>query len=116
MEPLEAIFHRVAKETKDKKKYIFFKDQVDIAFLYASGFVDAKKYTYKQWMDSFDASKKADGTYVVSHEQWMEKKKFHYNGPIKEPWDPMTLENREYTEKEIEQILINKVLPCTIFD
>jgi len=116
MDPLEAIFHRVAKESKDKKKYIFFKDQIDIAFLYASGFVDAKKFTYKQWLDSFDPSKQADGTYVLSFEQWMEKKKFHYNGPIKQPWDPMSLEDREYSEKEITDLLVQKVLPCTVFD
>lgn len=118
MDPLEAIFHRVAKESKGAKdkKYIFFKDQVDIAFLYASGFVDAKKYTYKQWLDAFDPSKQANGSYVVSHEQWMEKKKFHYDGPINPPWDPMALEERDYTEKEITELLVQKILPCTVFD
>jgi len=116
VEPLEAIFMRVAKEGKDRKKYIFFKDQIDIAFLYASGFVDAKKYTYKDWLDSFEPCKQADGGYVVSHDQWMEKKKFHYNGPIKPPWDPMALEERDYSEKEIYDIIANKIIPCTALD
>lgn len=116
MEPLEAIFIRVAKEGKDRKKYIFFKDQIDIAFLYASGFVDAKKYTYKEWVDSFEPCKQADGTYIVPHAQWIEKKKFHYNGPIRPPWDPMALEEREYSEKEIGEIIANKIIPCTVLD
>lgn len=116
MDPLEVIFNRVAKERKDGKRHIFFKDHVDIAFLYATGFVDAKKFTYKQWLDSFDPSKQPDNSYIISKEQWLEKKKFHYDGPIHPPWDPMALEDREYTEKEIQDLLVEKVLPCTVFD
>src|SRR5262245_56516548 len=116
MDPLEAIFNRVAKDGKDGKKYIFFKDQTDIAFLYASGFVDAKKYGFQNWMDAFKPSRQADGSYVISREQWMEKKKYHYEGPINPPWDPMSLEEREYTEKEIQEIIAKKIIPCTLFD
>jgi hypothetical protein len=116
MDPLETIFLRVAKEGKDKKKYIFFKDQTDIAFLYASGFVDAKKYSYKAWVDAFEPSKQEDNSYVISHAQWMDKKKYHYDGPINPPWDPMTLEEKEYTEKEVTEIIAKKIIPCTVFD
>lgn len=116
MDPLEVIFNQVSKEEKDGKRHIFFKDHVDIAFLYATGFVDAKKFNYKQWLDSFDPSKQPDGSYIVSKEQWMEKRKFYYDGPIHPPWDPMAVEEREYSEKEIHDLLVEKVLPCTIFD
>ena len=116
MDELEVIFNRVAKAGKDGKPRLFFKDHVDIAFLYATGFVDARKFTYKQWLDSFDPSKQPDGGYIISREQWLEKTKFHYDGPIHPPWDPMTLEEREYSEKEIHDLLVEKVLPCTVFD
>ena len=87
MDELEVIFNRVAKAGKDGKPRLFFKDHVDIAFLYATGFVDARKFTYKQWLDSFDPSKQPDGGYIISREQWLEKTKFHYDGFSGTPLD-----------------------------
>ncbi len=85
-------------------------------FLYASGFVDAQKYSFDQWTDAFASSRQADGSYLINKEQWLEKKKFHYRGKIDVPFDPMIIEERDHTEEEVTRLLADKILPGTIFD
>ena len=116
MDALAEIFLKTSKPGKDGKRYIFFKNQVDVTFLYFSGFVDAKKFSCDKWIEAFKASQQPDGSYAISEKQWLEKKRFHYEGPVDPPWDPMTLEEREYKEKEVHDLLIRKILPCTVFD
>lgn len=116
MDVLESIWHQVAKPAKDGKKYVFFKDQMDVIFLYATGFVDAKKFTCEEWIKAFEPSKLKNGSFAVSEAQWMEKKKYHYSGPVNPPFDPLKLEDREYTEAEFATLLREKVIPSTIFD
>lgn len=113
---MHSIWNRVSRLAKDGKKYIVFKTAHDLAYLYASGFVDSKKFTYQNWMDAFAASKLKEGSYLVTYDQWMEKAKYHYHGPVGEPFDPMQLEDRLYAEKEFIEILKKKVIPETIFD
>ncbi|GEM_PF-2563477 len=115
MDPLESIWNKVAKPSKDGKKYIVFKDLQDLMYLYASGFVDAQKYSFKQWSEAFASSLQSDGSYRVSAEQWAEKKKFHYRGPINPPFDPLSLEERVYAEKEITRVLTDQFIPSTIY-
>lgn len=115
MDPLESIWNKVARPSKDGKKYIVFATLQDLMYLYASGFVDAQKYSFKQWSEAFSSSREPDGSYCVSAEQWAEKKKFHYRGPIDTPFDPLSLEERLYTEREITRILTDQFIPSTIY-
>lgn len=116
MDPLAEIFQKTSKPGKDGKRYIFFKTEVDVTFLYFSGFVDAKKYSCDDWIKAFKSSQLSDGSYAISEQRWLEKKKFHYNGPVDLPWDPMTIKDGEYPEKEIRKLLAEKVIPCTVFN
>lgn len=116
MDPLTEIFLKTSRPGKDGKRYIFFKTQVDITFLYFSGFVDAKKFTCDKWIEAFKSSQQTDGSYAISEKQWLEKKRFHYGGPVDPPWDPMTIKDGEYSEKEIRKIIVEKVIPCTVFN
>ncbi len=116
LEPLDQIWHQVAKQAEDGKKYIDLKGLQDLMYIYMSGFVDARKYSFKQWLDSFASSRQPNGHYRVTYEQWMEKKKYHYAGPIKPPFDPMTMEERDYTEQEVTRLLTDRIVPGTMFN
>lgn len=116
MDAMEEIWKSVAKTGKDGKTYIFLKGANDLGYLYATGFVDVRRYSFKDWVDSFASSRLKDGSYAVSHDQWLEKKKFHFEGLVAEPFDPMQLEDRELTESETITFLKETVLPHTVFD
>lgn len=117
MDQLEQIWNQVATQAEDGKKYIILKLGIqDLMFLYMSGFVDAKKYSFKQWMEAFTPSRRPNGHYWVLKEHWLEKKKYHYTGPVKIPFDPMKMEERDYEEQEITKLLTEKILPGTMFN
>jgi len=115
LEPIEEIWLKVAKPAKDGNRYIYLKGGQDLGFLYVSGFVDIAKNGFKEWLDSFADSRQKDGSYIVSHDQWVSKKKFRFTGKIGDPFDPMALPEREYTEGEFVKLLTEKVIPNTIY-
>ncbi len=116
MDQLLDTWNRVSKPAKDGKRFITFKSVQDLMFLYATGFVDTQKYSFEQWLNAFATSRQSDGSYLLTQAQWLEKKKFHYTGPIHPPFDPMSLEEREYTEQEITKLLTQDLIPATSFD
>jgi hypothetical protein len=113
---MEEIWKSVAKTDKKGVLSILFKGSGDLAFLYLSGFVDITKNTFKDWIDAFASSKQKDGSYTVTHDQWLEKKKFRYEGPVGAPFDPNSVQEKEYTEEEFTQLLHTKIIPNTQFD
>lgn len=114
MDPMENIWDKASKAGKDGKRHLFFKGELDLNYLYITGLVDYKNYTLKSWIEAFKPSRQKDGSYIVSHDQWTEKKKFYYDGPVNPPYDPMTIPEREYTEAEFVDLMKEKILPNTI--
>lgn len=113
---MEELWLKVSKPAKDGKKYIVLKGVNDLGFLYVSGFVDISKYGFKEWIDAFKGSRTPTGSFIVTHEQWLEKKKFRYDGKIGIPYDPMTMiEEKDYTEAEVTKLLTEKIIPNTIY-
>lgn len=116
MNPMEEIWNSVSKSGKDGKRSITLKGVGDLAFLYLSGFVDVKQHNFKSWIAAFQPSKLADGSFAVTHDQWLEKRKFRYEGPVETPFDPNTIEEKEYTEDEFIKLMGKEILPNTQFD
>ncbi len=116
MDTLETIFNQTSVKSSDGKRRLVFSGLQDLMFVYMSGFVDARKYSFQSWLDAFAPSKKPDGRYEVDLKQWLEKKKFHYTGPVSAPFDPMALPEKAYTETEILKLLTEKILPATMFN
>ena len=116
MDAMEEIWGKVAKPEKDGTKKIVLKGANDLGFLYVSGFVDIKKNSFKSWIDAFAPSRRKDGSYAVTHDQWVEKKKFRYTGRVGVPFDPMSIEEKQYTEVEVIKLLTEKIIPNTIYD
>lgn len=113
---MEELWLSTSKPAQDGKRTITLKGVQDLGFLYISGFVDVQKNSFQDWVNSFADSRQKDGSYLLSHDQWMAKKKFRYTGPVGEPFDPMSLEEKEYTEQEFITFIEQKIIPNTIFD
>lgn len=113
---MEELWLKVSKPAKDGNRYITLKGLGDIGFLYATGFVDVQKFTFKEWMDAFAPSRQKDGSFVVTHPQWMAKKKFRFDGKLDAPFDAFTIEERDYTEAELTKLMTEKIIPNTIYN
>src|SRR5579885_1144140 len=88
---VRAIWDQVAPPGTNGKKVITFADRNDLVYLFCTGFVDERKFTLHDWVDSFQESLQEDNSYAVSEAQWMSKAKFRYSGPVGQPFDPMLL-------------------------
>lgn len=109
----EDIWNKVSRDDGSGTRVIRYPSRYDLLFLYASGFVDAEKVTFDQWKDSFKSSLQADGSYRITYEQWKEKEKFYYKGPIRVPFNPHLIPEREFTEAEIVDMFKKCVIPSS---
>lgn len=113
MDPMQKIWEETSKEAHDGQRYIILKDKTAVAFFYVTGFVDDAKYSFTDWLGSFQASLQKDGSYRLTHDQWLQKKPFRYDGPIGTLFDPEQIEERDYSEKELVALLKEKIIPNT---
>ena len=116
MDPMQEIWNSVANTRPDGKQTVIFNNVNDLSLMYVSGFVDVQKVSFQTWIGAFSSSRRADGSYELTHPQWMDKKQYRYNGVIERPFDIHGLPEKVYTEEEFVTLLIEKVLPHTIFD
>lgn len=112
---LQSIWDKLSKPAKDGKKWLTFRDRNDLVYLYSTGFVDEKQYTLQDWIKAFDDSRQADGSYLIAEGSWMDKVKFHYAGPIGVPFDPLDLRDGDWTEADMEKVIVEKILPSIYF-
>ncbi|MDX1402553.1 MAG: hypothetical protein R3245_11575 [Kiloniellales bacterium] len=113
MKTFEQIFEKVAKPDASGNRVIHYASEDDLVFIYASGFVDAKKCSLDEWIAAFDDSKQKDGSYDVTYKQWMAKEKFYYTGPVREPFDAMKIPEKEYTEAEFTDMWRKCIIPSS---
>ncbi len=112
---LKEIWARVSIKAPDGKNYILFKVRDDIVYLYCTGFVDEKKHTLKEWVEAFDDSRMPNGMYMVGEDQWMDKVRFRYSGPVGQPFDPMSVREGDWPEAAMEKLIQEKILPAVYF-
>ncbi len=113
MNPMEQVWEQVAQPDDNGKKCIRYKSDRDLLFLYANGFVDFRKYTLTDWINAFAESRAQNGSYRVTKAQWIAKEKYRLNVPITDPFDPMRLKEREFTEAEFRVVLRRYLCPST---
>lgn len=113
MKTFEQIFEKVAKKDASGNRVIHYASDDDLIFIYASGFVDAEKYSLQQWIEAFADSQQKDGTYQVTYKQWMAKEPFYYTGPVREPFDPMKIPEKEFTEEEFVDLWRQCIIPSS---
>lgn len=113
MKVFEDIWQAVSEEDESGLRFLRYASRKDLVFLYDSGFVDAEKYSVDDWVDAFKPSLQKDESYKVSYDQWMEKQKYYYSGPIREPFDAMKIPERDFTLEEFEDMLRTCIVPST---
>lgn len=114
MSRMKEIWEKVAKKGADGKKYITYAGDYDLEYLYNTGFVDTSKYTLEEWKVAFAESRQPNGSYKLNEKQWMEKQKYHYEGPIDTPFDPATVREGDYTREQLADFFKEFVLPHTV--
>lgn len=112
---LRAIWEKVSVQAPDGRRYLIFKSKEDLEYLYCTGFVDEAKYPCEEWVNSFPDSLTPIGAYMVSEDQWMDKVKYHYSGPVGVPFDPMELREGDWAEEEMQKLIREKILPSIFF-
>lgn len=85
----------------------------DPKYLYLSGFVDDKTFTYEEWEAAFEPSKQADNSYLISKAQFLLLGKYKYNGPIKKPLDAMKIREGWYELQAWHEFAVRSVIPST---
>ncbi|HEX5038306.1 MAG TPA: hypothetical protein VFX30_14205 [bacterium] len=112
---VKAIWAAVSQAGPDGKKYLTFVSRTDLVYLFCTGFVDESKHTVHDWVESFKDSLQPDGSYRLSEEQWMDKARFRYCGPVGRPFDALLIKEGEWQEKEMETLIRLHILPAVYF-
>lgn len=112
---VKAIWSAVAQTGSDGKKYITFVGRNDLVYLFCTGFVDESKHTLHDWVESFKEAAQPDGSYRLSEEQWMDKARFRYCGPVGRPFDPLLIKEGDWPEKDMELLIKSHILPAVYF-
>lgn len=113
-DPMKYIWNQVSETSSDGKHSIKYRNQNDLKYLYATGFVDTNKFTLPEWIDAFKDSLQKDQTYLLSEAQWMKKRKYRYEGPIAAPFDPMEMKEGVWGIKDFEELVKKFVLPSVV--
>lgn len=113
MKAYEQIWDKVSKPDGTGKRAIRYESVDDLVFIYASGFVDADKYTLEQWIKAFESSRQKDRSYRVSYDQWLANEKYYYTGPVRIPFDPLKIPEKEYTKEEVIELLKTCIVPSS---
>lgn len=113
MTPMEELWEKIASPGPSGEKFIHYKSEYNLVYLYANGFVDFRKYSLKGWIDAFGESRQKDGSFRISRDQWIAKGRYRYDGPIGPLFDPNKLKERDYTEAEFAILLKRSICPAT---
>ncbi len=94
---------------------LIFEGEHDLVYLYNTGFVDTDKFSLDKWIQAFRESRQRDGSYSLTHEQWLDKVTYRYNEKVEAPFDIMAIREGEWTESEWKDFVKEKIMPETIF-
>lgn len=82
-----------------------------IDFLWDHGFVDTQKYAKEDWRRAFDPFKQADGSYKISHDEFLTLDKYRYHGEIRIPFDAMRINEGKYTDEGFGELVSDSIGP-----
>ncbi|MDO8644208.1 MAG: hypothetical protein Q7S00_04480 [bacterium] len=105
---LEDVWKKIPKTLKEGKEYIRY-GSLDIPYLYLCRFADPRKCTYQEWIDSFKECQQKDGTYLISHEQFLAKEKYFNTRQLTSLFDLSALREGLWPEAEFERLYVEKI-------
>ena len=113
---VKAIWSAVAQPSADGKKYLIFAGRNDLVYLFCTGFVDENKFSLQDWVDSFKTCLQPDGSYRLTEEEWLDKARFRYCGPVGRPFNPLLIHEGDWPEKDMELLIKTHLLPAVYFN
>lgn len=85
--------------------------QEDVDTMWDSGIVDTKQYPIAAWRAAFDVHRQADGTYLLSKEEFLSKETYRYKGEIMVPFDAMQINEGKYTDEGLNELFDASIAP-----
>ncbi|OGQ48632.1 MAG: hypothetical protein A3H42_05715 [Deltaproteobacteria bacterium RIFCSPLOWO2_02_FULL_46_8] len=86
-----------------------------IDFLWDHGFVDTKKFSRQTWRTAFEPFKQPNGSFKLSHAEFLSLEKYRYAGEINIPFDAMRINEGKYTDEGFEQLAEDSLSPsCSL--
>ena len=111
---MEYIWQKVPKTLKDGKEYVVYAP-TDLPYLYNSGLVDTKRFTFQQWEQGFTDCLGADGKYWVDHRKMLFLGFFRYSKTVGDPFDPLKLRIGKWPIERLWRVYKNSVIPsCSL--
>ncbi len=107
---MELFWDRLPKRPDDDHITL---SQEDIDAMWESGIVDTKQYPITAWRDAFDVHRQADGTYVLSKEEFLSKETYRYKGEIMVPFDAMQINEGKYTDEGLNELFDASIAPSS---
>lgn len=114
MRAMEYIWQKVPKVLKDGQEYVTYA-KTDLPYLYNSGLVDTKRYTFDQWEKAFADCLGEDGQYWVNHKKMIFLGMFRYSKAVGDPFDPLKLKTGKWPIDRLWRVYNNSVIPsCSL--
>jgi len=113
---MESIWQQVPKEhnlppafSGEHIRYL----ATDPKYLYLTGFVDTKAYTFEDWEVAFQDCRQPDGSYLISKDKFITLGKYKYSGKIKNPLDVMKIREGWYDLNTWHEFCVKSIMPST---
>lgn len=112
-DPMLLIWQKLPKQRHpDGSEYIDYAP-VDLPYLYNNGFVDTQTYTLDEWLLAFLDYRQADGNFRLNKDQFLELRKYRYDGIIRTPFDALRVREGKWTEDDLWKLYHLSIKPSS---
>lgn len=88
---------------------------LDVDELWWMGFVDTKKTGLEKWKSLFDAYRQADGSFILTKDEFLKLDDFRYKGEIRIPFNAMKINEGKYTDEGLDDLVDASIAPsCSL--
>ena len=102
-----------APKTKDGR--VQYVDE-DVENLWRGGFINTENIDLDNWMKIMSKYKQPDEIYLLDHDQFVAMDDHRYKGEVKIPFNPMLINEGQYTEEDVDNLIKLSVLPSCGLD
>ncbi|MBN1282499.1 MAG: hypothetical protein JXA24_01855 [Proteobacteria bacterium] len=88
--------------------------EFDVEQLWAMGFVDTARINMQEWKAIFEPMRQADGTFLLTRDQFMSLDRWRYRGEIRIPFDAMMINEGKYTDDGLDELVEASIAPSCI--
>ncbi len=87
----------------------------DVKQLWTMGFVDTQRIGLQEWKAIFEPMRQADGTFLLTHDQFTALDQYRYKGEIRIPFDAMMINEGKYDDPGLNELFEASIAPsCSL--